>query len=273
MDARATTTVDPTEVHVIGPATRRSTRVAAARADVADPVVGHRRRPGGRARRRSTASATPCRQVKVDPATAHVRSRSSRTASRRPLPVSPQVTGSPAAGFEIASVDRRATGRHRRGRRRRARRRSRPSTRSRSRSAASRRRRPSSRPGPADRRRVALDVDQRQGHDRHPAVTATRTFEVGVTLVGARPDSRTHVDSTGSSSRSAAPRPTSTGSSARPLAVDLDVTGLASRARPTSRSAPTLPLGARRLQSTASPAPGPSVTVTGVAPTRHAPAG
>ena len=94
--------LDPTEVHVIGPA-RSSTRVAAARAtcviqssgidvdqdvelvavdSVGDAVPAGQRRAGVRA----------C-QIPV------FSNRQSKT-----LPVSPQVTGSPAAGFEISSV-------------------------------------------------------------------------------------------------------------------------------------------------------------------------
>ena len=90
--------------------------------NVIDPAVRHRRRPGRRARARSTA---------LGDAVAQVKRRAGDRARHDPgllgppesktLPVSPQVTGDPAAGFELIGGGVGAAVRDRRGRRRRAR--------------------------------------------------------------------------------------------------------------------------------------------------------
>ena len=95
-------TVEPTQVHVIGPATVLE-RVTAARATV---VI----QPSGIDVDQdvelvpvdSIGDAVP--QVNVDPATAHVVIPVFSNLQSKQLPVDPQVTGSPAAGFEIGSV-------------------------------------------------------------------------------------------------------------------------------------------------------------------------
>ena len=134
----------------------------------------------------STRSATPFPRSTSSRRPRRSRSRSSRTASRRRCRSSPQVTGYPAAGFEISSVDRRATGRHRRGRHRRPAGAHRHRYGADRRSAASRRRRSSRWPSPCRPASVALDVQKVRVTIRIRAVTATRTYEVGVSLIGAR---------------------------------------------------------------------------------------
>ncbi len=52
----------------------------------------------------STAVGDTVPQVRTDPATAHVSIPVFSNRQQKTLPVSPQVTGSPAAGFEIASI-------------------------------------------------------------------------------------------------------------------------------------------------------------------------
>jgi YbbR domain-containing protein len=94
-------TVDPTEVHVIGPATALE-RVAAVRASVVIQSGIDVNQDVELVPVDSVGDAVP--QVRVDPATAHVVIPVFSNLQSKQLPVDPQVTGSPAAGFEIASV-------------------------------------------------------------------------------------------------------------------------------------------------------------------------
>jgi YbbR domain-containing protein len=106
-DAPATMTlgteeIEPTEVHVKGPASVLE-RVAAARADVLIQSSGLDVDQDVELVAVDTVGDT-VPQVRVDPATAHVRIPVFSNRQSKTLPVSPQVTGSPAAGFEVASV-------------------------------------------------------------------------------------------------------------------------------------------------------------------------
>jgi YbbR domain-containing protein len=94
--------VDPTEVHVIGPASVLA-RVAAARADVLIQSSGIDVNQDVELVAVDTVGDT-VPQVRTDPATAHVSIPVFSNRQQKTLPVSPQVTGSPAAGFEIASI-------------------------------------------------------------------------------------------------------------------------------------------------------------------------
>ena len=94
--------VDPMQVHVIGPATVLE-RVAAARATVVIQSSGiDVDQDVELVPVDSVGDAVP--QVNVDPATAHVVIPVFSNLQSKQLPVDPQVTGSPAAGFEITSV-------------------------------------------------------------------------------------------------------------------------------------------------------------------------
>ena len=94
--------VDPTEVHVIGPATVLE-RVAAARASVVIQSSGiDVDQDVELVAVDSVGDAVA--QVNVDPATAHVTIPVFSNRQSKTLPVKPQVTGSPAGGFEISSV-------------------------------------------------------------------------------------------------------------------------------------------------------------------------
>jgi len=94
--------IEPTEVHVKGPASVLE-RVAAARADVLIQSSGLDVDQDVELVAVDTVGDT-VPQVRVDPATAHVRIPVFSNRQSKTLPVSPQVTGSPAAGFEVASV-------------------------------------------------------------------------------------------------------------------------------------------------------------------------
>lgn len=95
-------TIDPTEVHVIGPATVLE-RVAAARASVVIQSSGiDVDQDVELVAVDSVGDAVP--QVNVDPATAHVKIPVFSDRQSKTLPVRPQVTGTPAGGFEISSV-------------------------------------------------------------------------------------------------------------------------------------------------------------------------
>ena len=164
------------------------------RPQVSIDAIGRRREPARRRSSRSTSTATgsarrsgsrssPPRSACACPVFTDRRSKT--------LPVTPIVIGTPAAGFEVASVDGRPVRRQRRGRRERP---GRPRPRrhgSRSSSpGASSRGRPGRRPRAPGWRPGA----RRRGPSRSPSgcgpVTATRTFEAGLVLVGARPDRR-----------------------------------------------------------------------------------
>jgi YbbR domain-containing protein len=94
--------VVPTEVHVIGPASVLE-RVAAARADVLIQSSGiDVDQDVELVAVDEVGDAVP--QVRVDPATAHVKIPVFSNRQSKTLPVSPQVAGSPAAGFELASL-------------------------------------------------------------------------------------------------------------------------------------------------------------------------
>jgi YbbR domain-containing protein len=94
--------IDPTEVHAIGPESVLD-RVAAARASVLIQSSGLDVDQDVELVAVDTVGdAVP--QVRVDPATAHVNIKVFSNRQSKTLPVSPQVTGSPAAGFEVASV-------------------------------------------------------------------------------------------------------------------------------------------------------------------------
>ena len=95
-------TIDPTEVHVIGPATVLE-RVTAARASVVIQSSGiDVDQDVELVAVDSVGDAVP--QVNVDPASAHVTIPVFSNRQSKTLPVRPQVTGTPAGGFEISSV-------------------------------------------------------------------------------------------------------------------------------------------------------------------------
>ncbi|HET9083760.1 MAG TPA: CdaR family protein [Candidatus Limnocylindrales bacterium] len=95
-------TVDPTQVHVKGPASVVE-RVAAARASVVIQSSGiDVDQDVELVAVDSVGDAVP--QVNVDPPTAHVKIPVISNTQSKSLPVKPQVTGSPAGGFEISSV-------------------------------------------------------------------------------------------------------------------------------------------------------------------------
>lgn len=95
-------TVDPTVVRVIGPATVLE-RVAAARADVVIQTSGIDVDQDVELVPVDSVGDSVA-QVNVEPATAHVVIPVFSNRQSKTLPVTPQLTGSPAAGFEVASV-------------------------------------------------------------------------------------------------------------------------------------------------------------------------
>lgn len=95
-------TIDPTQVHVVGPATVLE-RVAAARASVVIQSSGiDVDQDVDLVAVDSVGDAVP--QVNVEPASAHVTIPVFSNRQSKTLPVKPQVTGSPAGGFEISTV-------------------------------------------------------------------------------------------------------------------------------------------------------------------------
>ena len=123
--------------------------------------------------------------VDLDPPTARVTIPVFSDRQTRTLPVSPQLTGTPAAGFAIASVDGRPHGGDRRGRRRRARALAKIDTEPISVAGVSAATTVTLR-SPCPPASSALDVRQVEVTIGVRAVTATRNFEVGLRLVGAR---------------------------------------------------------------------------------------
>jgi YbbR domain-containing protein len=95
-------TVQPTEVEVVGPRSVLD-RVVAARADViVQPLGIDVDQDVELVPIDSVGDAVA--QVRLDPATAHVTIPIFSDRQTRTLPVSPQITGSPAAGFELSSA-------------------------------------------------------------------------------------------------------------------------------------------------------------------------
>lgn len=97
-----TPSVEPSEVDVVGPASVISSVVAARANVIIQPSGIDVDQDVELVPIDSVGDAVP--QVKLDPATAHVKIPVFSDRQSKSLPVSPQLTGTPAAGFEITTV-------------------------------------------------------------------------------------------------------------------------------------------------------------------------